>query len=107
MLCNTVLAVVALLLRGADSRLQQHCAACVMSACQQSQLSSGRVPVWTMRTWLCATCDCLLIFPLCWAVHCLLVCAQAVAYLQSQGAVIDLAAQEIDTKATRAVGRGR
>jgi hypothetical protein len=28
------------------------------------------------------------------------------AYLQSQGAVFDLAAQEIDTKATRAAGRG-
>lgn len=33
--------------------------------------------------------------------------AQAVAYLELQGAVLDLAAQEIDTKATRGAGRAR
>lgn len=32
---------------------------------------------------------------------------QAVAYLQSNGVVVDLAAMEIDTKATRAVGRAQ
>jgi hypothetical protein len=32
-------------------------------------------------------------------------CAQAVAYLRSRGVVLDLAAMEVDTKATRTAGR--
>lgn len=41
----------------------------------------------------------------CRAVDAGVLSAQAVAYLESQGAVLDLAAQEIDTKGTRAAGR--
>jgi hypothetical protein len=39
---------------------------------------------------------------LAWLLCC---CVQAIAYLSSRGVVLDLAAMEVDTKATRAAGR--